>query len=299
MQKLVVFVDQPAVMQSIDAATSARDNIAVVSVTSETEALEELGEESILLTDISSPNGIEFLRAIRSDANPKATAPIVILTAPHNEQLAVQALRDIATSYVPVRLIENELLVTVDSVFSVAHAHQNRSRIMDCVTRWENEFILRNDRSLIAPLVHHLQESTQKMGLLCEPGEKSRLGIALEEALLNSMYHGNLEVPSELREDDDSKFYALVDKRQCEQPYCDRRIIVRAKLSRQHAAYVIEDEGPGFDVANVADPTAPNNIEKVCGRGMLLMRTFMDEVRYNGVGNQVTLVKRRGRSDPS
>jgi anti-sigma regulatory factor (Ser/Thr protein kinase) len=56
--------------------------------------------------------------------------------------------------------------------------------------------------------------------------------------------------------------------------------------------FVIRDEGPGFDPASLPDPTDPENIEKACGRGLLLMRTFMDKVDYNRTGNQVTLTKR-------
>jgi anti-sigma regulatory factor (Ser/Thr protein kinase) len=58
------------------------------------------------------------------------------------------------------------------------------------------------------------------------------------------------------------------------------------------ATFVIQDEGPGFDPASLPDPTDPENLDKVSGRGLLLMRTFMDEVSYNDRGNQVTMIKR-------
>ena len=57
--------------------------------------------------------------------------------------------------------------------------------------------------------------------------------------------------------------------------------------------YVIRDEGPGFDVSGLPDPTDPANLDRPCGRGMLLMRTFMDNVIYNDRGNEVTLFKER------
>jgi anti-sigma regulatory factor (Ser/Thr protein kinase) len=55
---------------------------------------------------------------------------------------------------------------------------------------------------------------------------------------------------------------------------------------------VIKDEGPGFDPARVADPTAGENIEAEHGRGILLMKTFMDEVRYENGGKEVHLRKK-------
>ena len=56
--------------------------------------------------------------------------------------------------------------------------------------------------------------------------------------------------------------------------------------------YVIRDEGPGFDLKSLPDPRDPVNVERPSGRGMLLMRTFMDLVEYNAMGNMVTLFKR-------
>ena len=77
--------------------------------------------------------------------------------------------------------------------------------------------------------------------------------------------------------------------------YADRirRIHVLVTLSPSEARFVIRDEGPGFDPESVPDPTDPANLERESGRGLLLMRTFMDEVRFNQAGNEVTLIKRR------
>ena len=59
------------------------------------------------------------------------------------------------------------------------------------------------------------------------------------------------------------------------------------------ATFTIRDQGPGFDPSSLPDPTAPENVGKVNGRGMFLIRTFMDEVRFNESGNEVTMIKRR------
>ncbi|MBV8232668.1 MAG: ATP-binding protein [Planctomycetaceae bacterium] len=71
---------------------------------------------------------------------------------------------------------------------------------------------------------------------------------------------------------------------------------VHARLSRSEAIYVIRDEGPGFDPATVPDPTDPAHFETPSGRGLLLIRAFMDVVIHNPTGNQVTLIKRRQAS---
>ena len=71
------------------------------------------------------------------------------------------------------------------------------------------------------------------------------------------------------------------------------RAFVRAELSRTEAAYVVRDEGPGFNPHGLPDPRDAANLEKASGRGLFLIRTFMDEVRYNASGNEITLIKRR------
>ena len=70
-----------------------------------------------------------------------------------------------------------------------------------------------------------------------------------------------------------------------------RRVYVEAHLSRTEARFIVRDEGSGFDPGTLPDPRDPENLLKVSGRGVLIMRTFMDEVRFNSNGNEVTLVK--------
>jgi hypothetical protein len=124
------------------------------------------------------------------------------------------------------------------------------------------------------------------------------VGVALEEALVNALYHGNLEVGSELRGEDDDAYYALVNQRLQQAPYKDRRIFVDALYNREEAVFTIRDEGPGFDPRKLPDPHDPDGLERASGRGLLLMRAFLDDVSYNEIGNQVKLVKRRRAASP-
>jgi anti-sigma regulatory factor (Ser/Thr protein kinase) len=91
---------------------------------------------------------------------------------------------------------------------------------------------------------------------------------------------------------DERNFYDLGEQRRWQPPYQNRRVRVRAVLTRTEAEYVIEDEGPGFDPGTVADPTDPANIERIGGRGLMLMRAFMDEVEHSNGGKRITLRRR-------
>ena len=55
----------------------------------------------------------------------------------------------------------------------------------------------------------------------------------------------------------------------------------------------VRDQGAGFDSSRAEDPRDTKNLEKTSGRGLLLIRAFMDEVQHNASGNEITLVKRR------
>ena len=129
-----------------------------------------------------------------------------------------------------------------------------------------------------------------QMGV-CAEADRTRLGVALEEALANALFHGNLEVGSDLRETSSEAYYGLIETA-AEEPYCDRQITVHVRLGRGAATFVIRRR-LRFRFSALPDPTDPANLERAGGRGILLMRTFMDDVIFNAMGNEVTLIKRR------
>ena len=129
---------------------------------------------------------------------------------------------------------------------------------------------------------------------ICNHADRVRLGVGLGEALANAMFHGNLELSSSLRETDADAYHNLAEARRRQSPYQDRRIEIEVRLARGKAVFVIRDEGPGFDPTALPDPTDPANLEKVTGRGILLMQAFMDRVDFNARGNEVTMVKHAG-----
>jgi CheY-like chemotaxis protein len=260
------------------------------------EALEVVARElpDLVLTDLQMPhmNGLELVEAVKERY---PAVPIILMTAHGSEEIACQALQSGAASYVPKRHLARDLAETVADILGVTGANRFRQRLLDeCWMQTETTFLLPNDLSHITPLVSHLQENVARMKL-CDQNGLIRVAVALREALTNAILHGNLEISSELRERDDHAYTDMIKSRQQEEPYDDRYVHITARETRSEARYTIRDEGPGFDIDNLPDPTDPANLEKVSGRGMLLIRTFMDEVRHNSKGNEITMVKSRGR----
>ncbi|MEK6280607.1 MAG: ATP-binding protein [Acidobacteriota bacterium] len=127
------------------------------------------------------------------------------------------------------------------------------------------EFEIPSDLALMNGVLQYLLERVSKLGLIAPEG--SNLFVALDEAFVNAVKHGNKNDPTKL-------------------------VRVGAELSPKEACFTIEDEGEGFDVQTIPDPCDPANLFKSSGRGVLLIYNIMDEVEYNAQGNRVKMVKR-------
>lgn len=267
-------------------------NLTIAYATDGKNALEvmQTSTPDAVVTDLQMPemNGLELTEQVRALY---PWVPVILMTAHGSEEIAVQALQRGAASYVPKRNLNQDLAETVENVVSVAGATKNQQRLLESLTQTESQFLLHNDLSLIPPLIGHLQDNLARMKLCDEVG-RLRVTVALQEALVNAIHHGNLEVASSLREQDEKKYQTQIKERCQQKPYRDRRIHVTARETPVEAIYSIRDEGPGFDPSSLPDPTDPANVEKVSGRGLFLIRTFMDKVYHNETGNQITMVKR-------
>lgn len=257
------------------------------------EALELIAGSApaLVLTDLQMPrvDGLALVEQIR-ERFPRV--PVVLMTGHGSEEVAITALRAGAASYVPKRNLATDLISVVEQVLSASQTDERRTRALGALTERVSRYTLENDPGLVSPLVQVFREELVAFGL-CDATGATRAGIALEEALLNAVYHGNLGVSSELKLAGDGSFERRAAERRLEAPYRDRRVRVSAELAPDGAGFVVADEGTGFDVGALPDPTDPANLERPSGRGVLFMRTFMDEVRYNPTGNVVTLVKLR------
>jgi CheY-like chemotaxis protein/anti-sigma regulatory factor (Ser/Thr protein kinase) len=251
----------------------------------------ELHIPDIVVTDLDMPsiNGLELVEVIHK-AYPMT--PVILMTARGSEDIAVKALRAGASSYVAKRNLSQQLSETVRQVLQASRQDRAHLRLMRRVARQELEFAIENDLELVSSMVQYLQDTAFAMGV-CDESDRVRIGVALQEALTNASFHGNLELSSSLREEDHRAYYEMAFQRINSQPWSSRRIHVTGKFTPEAAEFVIRDEGTGFQPDQLPDPTDPANLERPCGRGLLLMHSFMDEVRYNGTGNEVTLIKRR------
>lgn len=249
----------------------------------------------LILTDLVMPN-VNGLELVQNLSTKGYGIPIVLMTSIGNDDVAFQALCAGATSYVPKEAVDRRLIRTVEGLLSLSTTQQSRHHVLGLLTDVESQFQLRNDTSVIRPLIAHLQEQIANMELF-DALQLTRIGVALHESLINAIDHGNLELNSEWRQNDPSHYHQIADERRQQAPYRDRRVNIVARLSAHFVRFVISDEGPGFDPASTHDPLTEHNHDRVGGRGLLLIRSFMDQVRHNETGNEITMTKYVKRSD--
>jgi serine/threonine-protein kinase RsbW len=129
---------------------------------------------------------------------------------------------------------------------------------------WSQVSLRRGDQ--VVPVLDQVEAAMTELGY--PPLDVMGLRLALQETILNALRHGNGGDPA-------------------------KQVVVRYAVGPGEMLAEVEDEGPGFHPERVPDPRAPENLEKECGRGLLLMRHFTTWLRYHGRGNRVTLCKRR------
>lgn len=223
--------------------------------------------------------------------------PVLLMTAHGSEEIATAALQAGAATYVPKTQLADRLATSLQQMVELFRGDERFSRLLKFMSHADTSFVLENDPKLIPPLIAHLQQQLTRAGF-CTATESVRVGIALEEALSNALYHGNLEISRESFEEARAAMLAgepfdLVRQRSGQSPYRERTIHVQVELRPDVARFTVEDQGPGFDTSTLPSLADAASWQRAPGQGLHLIYSLMDEVQYNEQGNRVTMLKHR------
>lgn len=136
----------------------------------------------------------------------------------------------------------------------------------------ENKIILASRLEEVTRAETEILRAAEQFGF--EGADRFAIKLALEEALANAIKHGNKSDPS-------------------------KRVILQFTVDNDRLSFSVCDEGPGFDPAEIPDCTLDENLEKPSGRGVMLMRAYMNDVSFNQSGNCVTMTKWRSGRKPA
>ncbi len=290
MPKKVLVVDDSAVDRMLFKGIVERlPNYTVIEAEHGEHALEQIDSWNIdiVVTDMQMPvmDGLELVRVLRKD-HPEI--PTILATSHGNAEIATKALSEGAAGYVPKAELNELLMPTISNIVSRLEHESNFAKLIDHSKDISFRFELENDPKLFAPLI----ELTCKMIAGISPTQRIdrlRLGIAIEQALHNALFRGNLELPNFVRvpfgdESPEAEVEDRIASRLSDPRYSQRRINVGINITPAGFVCRVKDDGPGFDPATHADPLFDES-----RRGLVLMRAFMDNVDFNDVANEVTL----------
>ena len=233
-----------------------------VVVTGEREkalARDDLDEFDLVISDLTEAevNG----RPIGDLQRKRLVTPV---NPPVSEPTIIKAFKMGAVNFLRSPYDRDELREIVEQTLSYKLRYVDDPALLSHVHE-KIEFELPSDLGLMNGVLDYLQERVSKLGLI-KP-ERSNLFVALDEAFVNAVKHGNKNDPSKL-------------------------LKITAELSPKEACFTVEDEGEGFNIHEIPDPCDPANLFRTSGRGVLLIYNIMDEVEYNAQGNRVKMIKR-------
>jgi serine/threonine-protein kinase RsbW len=226
-------------------------------------ARDDLDEFDLIISDLTEDEhaGMQLLSEIKRK---RLMVPVVVSSDEAQQPGVVKAFKMGAANFLRLPYNKEELRHIVEKTLAYKLRFVDDLKILPHV-REKIDFELPSDLSLMNGVLQYLTERVSKLGLI-KP-ERSNLFIALDEAFVNAVKHGNQNDPQKL-------------------------VRITAELSAREARFTVEDEGSGFNVQEIPDPRDPANLFKASGRGVLLIYNIMDEVEYNERGNRLTMVKR-------
>ena len=246
-----------------DALAGLGHEVVTASDRAEAIARDDLEEFDLIISDLAeySDTGVQIVSELKRK---RLFVPVVVSSEEAQHAGIIKAFKLGAANYLRKPYDKEELSQIVEKTLGYKLRFVEDLKVLPYV-REHIEFELPSDIGLMDGVLNYLTQRVAALGVI-KP-DASNLFIALDEAFVNAVKHGNKQDPSKL-------------------------VRIKADLSSKEARFTIEDEGEGFDVNAIPDPRDPENLFKSSGRGVLLIYNIMDQVEYNERGNRLTMVKR-------
>lgn len=261
-------------------------------------ALESMEESlpDIVVTDMQMPvmDGLELVKHVR-ERHPNT--PVILITGYGSEDIATKALRAGAAGYVPKSNSAELLCTTIHHVTELGRTFHIDDRINKLTSMLQYELKLDNDEALIPGVLQLVRQRVSEIAKV-DCVNLLQIEVALEHAILNGIYHGNLDFKQHAGIDFDVKSRMREAKILNSRPlYSSRKVSLAMRVTPDEARFVVKDEGSGFDVKEVSSLGLTQSLRGDFGQGLFLMWAFMDKVVFDRKGSTVTLVKHFERAE--
>jgi len=258
-RKILIIDDHNDLASALESTFSAAGHLVEILENREDAlAVTNIGDFDLVITDLDVDN--TAIKATPNGHNGTCLPELPSVKAGER----IKAFKLCAPNFRRDKLDENELKNFVETVLNYKTRYVDKVELVRQLHE-KIEFELPSAISPMHSILDYLTKRVEKLGVINT--EHSNLFVALDEAFVNAVKHGN-------------KFNA------------QKLIRITAELTRQEARFTVEDEGEGFDINSIPDPLDPENLFKTSGRGCLFICNIMDEVKYNERGNRLTMVKK-------
>ena len=233
------------------------------------QAVAENRSFDIVMTDVVMPrmSGLDLLKKVRAL---NRDTIVVVLTSDANVDTAIEALNLGANNFLHKPPNSEEILSVMWRATKQREIFLENAELNPFTERTIH-IEIPSQLKFIKGIAHNIIADAKLMGY-DEADLHDKIPVTVDEAVTNAIKHGN-------------KFQE------------DKKVYIDIHIDVERIKIVVADEGPGFNVKAVPDPTDPANFLKPSGRGIVFMSIGMDEVRFNEKGNILTLIKYKNSPD--
>jgi len=244
----------------------------------------------LVFSDIGMPemDGLALLEKIRSN---EIDTPVILISGQGDVSNTIRALQLGALDFIVKPVYLKSVEEALDKIETVMAAERENKAAVELISEQKVVMSFARDLNKIRNVISYFNRYTQDLCGVFDL-EANKLAICLQECLTNAIIHGNFKVESRLKEEDWSAFDQLIRERQADAELGGKKVFITQHQTPQALTFEVRDEGEGFDPAILPDPTHPESWLKLSGRGILFIRSYIDEVTWNDVGNSITMVKR-------
>jgi len=261
-----------------------------------TEKIADFKENDIIFFAVRKKSDIRLLKRIMADA-PEL---LYVCGVDYSDRELVYSacfLKAISVFFLPP--VSGEIEKILNSIKEVIRVKKAEFTVSMGLKDASHKFEWRTGELEISGTCKYLANLLYQAGFYRDTTERDNAALALEEALVNSVEHGNLELDSSLRPKnilEEDRYELLREERLKIERYANRKIEIGVEIDTGKASVSIKDEGPGFDTSGVRDFTSEINPDKdeiidVSGKGFSLMKRAFDNVGYSHDGKLIKLTK--------
>ncbi|MBF0350799.1 MAG: response regulator [SAR324 cluster bacterium] len=290
--KILLVDDEDSFRQMLATALTDRYHHHVIQAGNAMEGLKYLQTDTVelVLTDIKMPvmSGIEFIKKLRQDY---ADLSVMFITGHGDINLSIEALKLGAEDFIlkpfKIKALADSLEKVSDKINGKKLVHNAINYLIQDQTQME----IPSQMNLAYRIIAYFEARIEPL-IKCYKMHDFNLVLCLTECITNAIMHGNFGLSSQVKEDNWDEYNRLKKERELLPEYANKKVLIRYLLMSDRFVFEIEDEGNGFNTSKLPDLTDPTILLASSGKGLYLVRSMTDSLRWNEKGNCVIFEKK-------